>query len=275
MAGQRGHDHKTPERCGIGSRSCSCSPSLRLSSWAAGFSRRSCPRRRLTRVLLRADRVDHRDAVRSRDPAPDPLPVRRELRRLFRLLGEPCYWRLVLSRRADEAMDPVPHRPVRPLGHLHSDLRLFSDVAGPRNRDPGAGHCRAAPATHRSPLQPGILAVVFHPFLVVAQFAMILVFSRGGTDILSPEEVKTRFTDVWGQDHVLNLDQGEHRLPRAAGRDRGEGRLYPRRDAALGATGDGENAHRRVDRRRDRASRTCSSTRVPSSTCSWASASSR
>jgi cell division protease FtsH len=52
---------------------------------------------------------------------------------------------------------------------------------------------------------PEFWRVVSILFLVVAQFAMIFWFlSRGGTDILSPEEVKTRFTDVWGQDHVLN-----------------------------------------------------------------------
>ena len=100
-------------------------------------------------------------------------------------------------------MDPVPHRPVRPLGHLHSDLRLFSDVAGPRNRDPGAGHCRAAR------LLIGVLSSPefwrWSPSLLGGRpVRHDLVFSRGGTDILSPEEVKTRFTDVWGQDHVLN-----------------------------------------------------------------------
>ena len=52
---------------------------------------------------------------------------------------------------------------------------------------------------------PEFWRVVSILFLVVAQFAMIFWFlSRGGTDILSPEEIKTRFSDVWGQDHVLN-----------------------------------------------------------------------
>lgn len=63
---------------------------------------------------------------------------------------------------------------------------------------------------------PRIIAgVVFNPvviqgvvliFFVVFQFAAIFWFlSRGGTDIVMPEEIKTRFTDVWGQDAVLDL----------------------------------------------------------------------
>ena len=39
---------------------------------------------------------------------------------------------------------------------------------------------------------------------VVLQFAAIFWFlSRGGVDVYYPDDIKTRFTDVWGQDHVL------------------------------------------------------------------------
>ena len=31
------------------------------------------------------------------------------------------------------------------------------------------------------------------------------LLSRGGMDVILPEEVTTRFDDVWGQDHVLDL----------------------------------------------------------------------
>jgi cell division protease FtsH len=53
---------------------------------------------------------------------------------------------------------------------------------------------------------PEFLRMVMYLFIIVGQFAMIFWFlSRGGTDIIMPEEIKTRFSDVWGQDHVLRL----------------------------------------------------------------------
>ena len=37
------------------------------------------------------------------------------------------------------------------------------------------------------------------------QFVAIFWFlSRGGVEIYYPDDIKTRFTDVWGQDHVLD-----------------------------------------------------------------------
>jgi cell division protease FtsH len=51
---------------------------------------------------------------------------------------------------------------------------------------------------------PMVIQVVFILLLTVAQFALLFWFlSRGGIDTLMPDEVKTRFADVWGQDHVL------------------------------------------------------------------------
>jgi cell division protease FtsH len=51
---------------------------------------------------------------------------------------------------------------------------------------------------------PFVVQLVFILFLGVAQFALLFWFlSRGGIDTLMPDEVKTRFSDVWGQDHVL------------------------------------------------------------------------
>ncbi|MCA1735841.1 MAG: ATPase, partial [Actinobacteria bacterium] len=41
---------------------------------------------------------------------------------------------------------------------------------------------------------------------VIIQFAALFFFlTRGGMDVLLPEEINTRFSDVWGQDHVLRL----------------------------------------------------------------------
>ncbi len=51
---------------------------------------------------------------------------------------------------------------------------------------------------------PMILQVIFIMFLAVIQFAAIFYFlSRGGTEVYFPDDIKTRFSDVWGQDAVL------------------------------------------------------------------------
>jgi cell division protease FtsH len=51
---------------------------------------------------------------------------------------------------------------------------------------------------------PDIIYVMAIISLGVAQFAAIFWFlSRGGVDVYYPGDVTTRFTDVWGQDHVL------------------------------------------------------------------------
>ena len=41
-------------------------------------------------------------------------------------------------------------------------------------------------------------------FIVVQFFAMFWFLSRGGIDTYFPDDIRTRFSDVWGQDHVLN-----------------------------------------------------------------------
>ncbi|MFI5952281.1 AAA family ATPase [Cryptosporangium sp. NPDC051539] len=51
---------------------------------------------------------------------------------------------------------------------------------------------------------PMFLQVIFILFIAVGQFAAIFWFlSRGGVEVYYPDDVKTRFSDVWGQDHVL------------------------------------------------------------------------
>ena len=52
---------------------------------------------------------------------------------------------------------------------------------------------------------PLILQVVFLMFAVVMQFVAIFWFmSKGGVEVLMPNDVRTRFTDVWGQDQVVD-----------------------------------------------------------------------
>lgn len=53
-------------------------------------------------------------------------------------------------------------------------------------------------------LLPYALQLIFILAVVVLQFVAIFWFlSRGGVDVYYPDDIKTRFTDVWGQDHVL------------------------------------------------------------------------
>ena len=49
---------------------------------------------------------------------------------------------------------------------------------------------------------------LFYPLFLIMQFAALFWFlSRGGVDTVMPEEIETRYSDVWGQDHVLDLVQ--------------------------------------------------------------------
>jgi len=51
---------------------------------------------------------------------------------------------------------------------------------------------------------PFVLQVVVTLLFVVLQFVALFWFmSRGGVDVYYPDDIKTRFSDVWGQDHVL------------------------------------------------------------------------
>ena len=51
---------------------------------------------------------------------------------------------------------------------------------------------------------PFVFQLMFGVVFVVIQFGALFWFlSRGGVDVYFPDDIKTRFTDVWGQDHVL------------------------------------------------------------------------
>ncbi|HVL80422.1 MAG TPA: AAA family ATPase, partial [Actinomycetota bacterium] len=52
---------------------------------------------------------------------------------------------------------------------------------------------------------PMALRLLFGMFFLIVQFAALFWFlSKGGIDTYMPEDIKTRFSDVWGQDHVLD-----------------------------------------------------------------------
>jgi cell division protease FtsH len=51
---------------------------------------------------------------------------------------------------------------------------------------------------------PYTFQILIYVILFVGQFALLFWFlSRGGVDVYYPSDIKTRFSDVWGQDHVL------------------------------------------------------------------------
>src|SRR5215204_1604919 len=51
---------------------------------------------------------------------------------------------------------------------------------------------------------PFVFQLMFAVIFVIIQFAALFwLLSRGGVDVYYPDDIKTRFSDVWGQDHVL------------------------------------------------------------------------
>jgi cell division protease FtsH len=51
---------------------------------------------------------------------------------------------------------------------------------------------------------PSVIQLLFYVLFIIIQFAALFWFlSRGGVDVYYPDDIKTRFADVWGQDHVL------------------------------------------------------------------------
>ncbi|HEX6261693.1 MAG TPA: AAA family ATPase [Actinomycetota bacterium] len=52
---------------------------------------------------------------------------------------------------------------------------------------------------------PYVFQLAFGFFFIMVQFLGLFWFlSKGGVDVYYPDDVKTRFTDVWGQDNVLD-----------------------------------------------------------------------
>jgi cell division protease FtsH len=53
-------------------------------------------------------------------------------------------------------------------------------------------------------LMPFVLQLAFAFFFIAFQFiGLFWLLSRGGVDVYFPDDITTRFSDVWGQDHVL------------------------------------------------------------------------
>ena len=80
---------------------------------------------------------------------------------------------------------------------------LFSIVLGAIYKETPVRALFYAPKALWSAL-PVIGQLAFAVVFVIIQFVAIFWFlSRGGIDTYFPDDIKTRFSDVWGQDHVL------------------------------------------------------------------------
>ena len=83
-------------------------------------------------------------------------------------------------------------------------IALLSVVLGAIYRETPIKALFLAPKAFLSAL-PLLGQLLFAVFFVIIQFAAIFWFlSRGGVDTYFPDDIRTRFSDVWGQDHVLN-----------------------------------------------------------------------
>jgi cell division protease FtsH len=82
-------------------------------------------------------------------------------------------------------------------------IALFAIVAGEILDTSPVLALFAAPALVWQAL-PLILQLAFAFFFIAFQFiGLFWLLSRGGVDTYYPDDIKTRFSDVWGQDHVV------------------------------------------------------------------------
>ena len=82
-------------------------------------------------------------------------------------------------------------------------IAVLAVILGKVNKTSPVEGLLAAPAELWQAM-PFVLQLMFGVVFVVIQFAALFWFlSRGGVDVYYPDDIKTRFTDVWGQDHVL------------------------------------------------------------------------
>jgi ATP-dependent Zn protease len=82
-------------------------------------------------------------------------------------------------------------------------IAVIAILAGKIMHDPPVTALLQVPAILWHAL-PTFIQYAFLLFFTVAQFALLFWFlSRGGVDVYYPDDIKTRFSDVWGQDHVL------------------------------------------------------------------------
>ncbi len=141
-------------------------------------------------------------ARRSRGAAPAALLRERAQRPLQPVLDRPGV------RRPHPAVRAAV-QPVEPLPH-HAHGRWLFCLARARGR-PGQGHRRPArcvalfkaPACSSRSRPPCSTSSSCCSSASRSSSRIFWFLSRGGVDTIFPDDIETRFTDVWGQDHVL------------------------------------------------------------------------
>ena len=100
---------------------------------------------------------------------------------------------------------------------------------------------------------PFVFQLMFGFLFIVVQFGGLFWFlSRGGIDTYMPDDIETRFSDVKGQDPVLERVQENMIFLDDPESIEERGRLRARRSAALGSPGNGQDADGAGRRGRDR-----------------------
>ncbi len=188
-------------------------------------------------------------AVRRRAAAPDPLPGRRALAPLLRLLDRRRVRPVREAHRPHERLEPLPAGPGDEDRHA---------AAG---RQPRPGHDLRRRPGHRA-----VRAALPHLGVVADDRpAGLRLRVRDGAvrrPVLVPQPGRRRHLHARRDQDPLHRrvgagrgrrpGQGEHGLPRPARGHRGEGRLRPGRHPAVGPARHRQDAHGRGRGRRDR-----------------------
>ncbi|HEX7276697.1 MAG TPA: AAA family ATPase [Acidimicrobiales bacterium] len=107
-----------------------------------------------------------------------------------------------LERKSSKWNDWTRFRMARALKWI-ALLAIVSIIVGAANHKSPILALFELPSTIWSAM-PMVLQLIFFMFLAVSQFAAIFWFlSRGGMEVYFPDDIKTRFSDVWGQDAVV------------------------------------------------------------------------
>jgi cell division protease FtsH len=105
---------------------------------------------------------------------------------------------------AREKFPPLVRYRLARLARITVFLVLISFVLGKITGESPLTALFKAPAMVIGAL-PSILQAVFYMMFAVGQFVAIFWYlSRGGVETYMPDEIQTRFSDVWGQDNVLH-----------------------------------------------------------------------
>jgi ATP-dependent Zn protease len=110
-----------------------------------------------------------------------------------------------------EKVDPFLRFRLARLAKWLVILWILGSVLEPfiEGADPTAGELNPVTALARAPallfsVLPMVMQVVLILFVAVGQFVAIFWFlSRGGVEVIMPDDIETRFSDVKGQDSVL------------------------------------------------------------------------